>query len=41
MFEQITEVTPVLLKPWIPYLLLGFTIFVIFQKFGGSHIQPW
>ena len=41
MFEKMEEMIPAFFKPWTRYLILVFIIYLIFRKYGGSHIQPW
>ncbi|XP_057380511.1 N6-adenosine-methyltransferase TMT1A-like [Daphnia carinata] len=40
MSNFLTEIFQVL-QPWIPHLLPVSIVLFVFQKFGGSHIQPW
>ncbi|KAK4006057.1 Methyltransferase 7B-like protein [Daphnia magna] len=40
MSNFLTEIFYVL-QPWIPHLLFVSIVLFVFQKYGGSHIQPW
>ncbi|KAI9554761.1 hypothetical protein GHT06_020038 [Daphnia sinensis] len=40
MSNLLTELYHVL-QPWTYYLLFGFVLLLILQKYGVSHIQPW